>query len=61
MMAICFWEATFSYESYDLSDCHQLYNPVDISGTMVGESLACISLSGTVVGEIWTMSAGKLH
>ena len=25
MMAICFWEATFSYKSYDLSDCYRLY------------------------------------
>ena len=22
---ICFWEATFSYKSNDLSDCYQLY------------------------------------
>ncbi len=25
MMAICFWEATFGYKSYHLSDCYQLY------------------------------------
>ncbi len=25
MMAICFWEATFSYQSYDLSGCFRLY------------------------------------
>ena len=25
MMAICFWEATFIYKSYHLSDCYQLY------------------------------------
>ena len=25
MMAICFWEATFSYKSYHLSDCYWLY------------------------------------
>ncbi len=24
-MAICFWEATFSYKSYHLSDCYWLY------------------------------------
>ena len=25
MMVICFWEATFSYKSYHLSDCYRLY------------------------------------
>ncbi len=25
MTAICFWEATFSYKSYHLSDCYRLY------------------------------------
>ncbi len=25
MLAICFWEAIFSYKSYHLSDCYQLY------------------------------------
>ncbi len=25
MMAICFWEATFDYKSYHLSDCYRLY------------------------------------
>ncbi len=25
MMAICFWEAIFSYKSYHLSDCYRLY------------------------------------
>ncbi len=25
MMAICFWEATFGYKSYHLSDCYRLY------------------------------------
>ncbi len=25
MMAICFWEETFSYKSYHLSDCYWLY------------------------------------
>ncbi len=25
MMVICFWEATFSYKSNDLSDCYRLY------------------------------------
>ncbi len=25
MMAICFWEATFNYKSYDLSDWYQFY------------------------------------
>ncbi len=25
MMAICFWEATFSYKGYDLSDRYRLY------------------------------------
>ena len=25
MMAICFWEATFGYKSYHLSDCYWLY------------------------------------
>ena len=27
------------------------HNPVDISGTVVGESPDCLLLSGTVVGE----------
>ncbi len=25
IMAICFWEATFGYKSYHLSDCYRLY------------------------------------
>ncbi len=25
MIAICFWEASFSYKSYDLSYCYRLY------------------------------------
>ncbi len=25
MVETCFWEATFSYKSYDLSDCYRLY------------------------------------
>ncbi len=29
----------------------KLLNPVDISGTVVGESPDCLLLSGTVVGE----------
>ncbi len=33
--------------------------PVDISGTVVGESPDCLLLSGTVVGENPDLSAGK--
>ncbi len=29
----------------------QVYYPVDISGTVMGESPDCLLLSGTVVGE----------
>ena len=34
----------------------KIHIPVDISGTIVGESLDCLLLSGTVVGENRPMS-----
>ncbi len=44
MMAICFWEATFSYKSYHLSDCYCGSPP----GVIVADTLSFNAKIGVV-------------